>query len=786
MIGNETMAVEQARSLSIELKESLGFVLFMSTLCLWGILSNLPILLVYRRKYDTYASLYLLFILACIDLFVSSFVIPLTLLTTIANFYINSKFYCGLSFFFRYFSCSISVNTLALIAYERYQTISAGAMTKQTLFRALLIRRCKTFSYFMPVICFLLASLCFYFYQNRSDGCYLNANLIYFNIGCSILLAIVMIVLITLYVKIYLIVHRSCTMNILVTKLEATNKQHRHHHNHHHHQHHHQNSSSNGKRGTCYNIQKITIKFDETNNANTNDDTNTNTSNNVVTTTTQNEAEKNKKKNETNDDIDDRDAEDVENVENRKKSLSGGSSLFRARFNRASKEKRSDIMVLKKRSQSVKCVDQTLIDTQQKAMIEKLFEKYNQQQQQHQISNEGESNPDLNILDNPIGEDTTNNEDEDGDESSGRRRDAEIELFNEQLRHICDETQGVVNGRRKSIINLTRRASIDSNRSLKKVTFESRLPDLCETVTNASEAERTIDDDEDDDDAEYLNIQIVDDEKSSNNFDAKSSTNDDDVAKIYLISSPSPSPSLLSNLDSTLSRQQQQCSTMLTNEDDDDRQQQQQQQQPSNQQSNQKKRTTKLDKALKNLRVHLRFKNLRATKQPSYKNRARRLTASVIVIKNDQQQQLQQQQQTETQIATTISSAGSIKRSLRKKQQQQQQPKQHSVVQLKKGGMISFKLKTNSRIRKDWKVAQMFLLITILFIFSWTPWILTSLRVIDENVIVVNTYFLNNVINPLIYAFLSKTFRNEFFALFCNNKNKNSSSSSKSSRRSRK
>nr|QVK45741.1 G protein-coupled receptor [Proales similis] len=64
-------------------------------------------------------------------------------------------------------------------------------------------------------------------------------------------------------------------------------------------------------------------------------------------------------------------------------------------------------------------------------------------------------------------------------------------------------------------------------------------------------------------------------------------------------------------------------------------------------------------------------------------------------------------------------------------------------------------------IRKDWRVAQVFFLITVLFILTWIPWLITSLQLVPENNILFNSYLLNNVLNPVMYSFLSKRFRSE-------------------------
>lgn len=76
----------------------------------------------------------------------------------------------------------------------------------------------------------------------------------------------------------------------------------------------------------------------------------------------------------------------------------------------------------------------------------------------------------------------------------------------------------------------------------------------------------------------------------------------------------------------------------------------------------------------------------------------------------------------------------------------------------------------NLTLRKDWKIARRFLLITIIYIITWIPWLVVELcndlRQRKEYEIFRNFYFLNNITDPVIYAFMSRYFRNDLLALF--------------------
>lgn len=87
-----------------------------------------------------------------------------------------------------------------------------------------------------------------------------------------------------------------------------------------------------------------------------------------------------------------------------------------------------------------------------------------------------------------------------------------------------------------------------------------------------------------------------------------------------------------------------------------------------------------------------------------------------------------------------------------------------AAMQLKNGGTkyISTSLASNSRmVIANVKTATILFVVAIVFIISYFPVWLALLGVINKNNILVNLIFLNNVVNPIIYAFMNQKFRND-------------------------
>ncbi|KAK3604547.1 hypothetical protein CHS0354_036276 [Potamilus streckersoni] len=64
------------------------------------------------------------------------------------------------------------------------------------------------------------------------------------------------------------------------------------------------------------------------------------------------------------------------------------------------------------------------------------------------------------------------------------------------------------------------------------------------------------------------------------------------------------------------------------------------------------------------------------------------------------------------------------------------------------------------------KTALMLSVVALVFIFAFLPAWLMALKVVPMNVIVFYMYFLYNVANPVIYAFMNPNFRNQLKAIF--------------------
>lgn len=79
----------------------------------------------------------------------------------------------------------------------------------------------------------------------------------------------------------------------------------------------------------------------------------------------------------------------------------------------------------------------------------------------------------------------------------------------------------------------------------------------------------------------------------------------------------------------------------------------------------------------------------------------------------------------------------------------------------------SFKGIVENKLWQELRSASVLFVIAIVYIIVFAPALLIANKVIELNIFAFNTYFLNNVSNPLIYCFMSKAFRKRLkFMLF--------------------
>lgn len=86
-------------------------------------------------------------------------------------------------------------------------------------------------------------------------------------------------------------------------------------------------------------------------------------------------------------------------------------------------------------------------------------------------------------------------------------------------------------------------------------------------------------------------------------------------------------------------------------------------------------------------------------------------------------------------------------------------------VILKPGGVSKAKLE-KMRIANI-KTAFMLSIVALVFIIAFLPSWLVALNVLSSNIIVFYMYFIYNVVNPVIYAFLNETFREQLAQRIC-------------------
>ena len=81
------------------------------------------------------------------------------------------------------------------------------------------------------------------------------------------------------------------------------------------------------------------------------------------------------------------------------------------------------------------------------------------------------------------------------------------------------------------------------------------------------------------------------------------------------------------------------------------------------------------------------------------------------------------------------------------------------------------RMSTNIRDRTLYaniKTAAMLFVVTVFFVIAYLPSWLMGLKQIPFNIIIFYIFYINNVCNPIIYAFMNRTFRDDMFQLMKN------------------
>jgi hypothetical protein len=201
-------------------------VIYMATLSTFGSILNILVMIVYRKKREQYASIYLLFVLASVDLTVSLLVVPFTLLTYFPLFR-KAGLLCSFAYFSRYSTASLSVCLLGLVAVERYHTISSRIVTSIHNIQLTFIRNSRISAIIATVICLLYGFGCFFIFENLDDsrGCGEQdpgKSKIYNYAGMFVLM-LILVSLIILYIKTYIIVKKSRNKVFFINKNEVVN-----------------------------------------------------------------------------------------------------------------------------------------------------------------------------------------------------------------------------------------------------------------------------------------------------------------------------------------------------------------------------------------------------------------------------------------------------------------------------------------------------------------------------------------------------------------------------------
>ncbi|CAI2729424.1 unnamed protein product [Schistosoma spindalis] len=82
---------------------------------------------------------------------------------------------------------------------------------------------------------------------------------------------------------------------------------------------------------------------------------------------------------------------------------------------------------------------------------------------------------------------------------------------------------------------------------------------------------------------------------------------------------------------------------------------------------------------------------------------------------------------------------------------------------------LSIKNITESTLWREIRSASVLFVVAVVYIIVFTPALLTANKLVQFNLLAYNTYYLNNMSNPLIYCFMSNAFRKKLKILLFNN-----------------
>ena len=189
------------------------FVVFMSLCSFLGMIFNVSILIVYRKKYKQSTCLYFLTMLALINLIISFMVIPIVLIADL-TFFSHYTALCKFSQWFRRFSLWMLVFLLGLIAYERFNVISAKTAKRLRLVEKSLIYHSRKSFLAIVLVSFVISVFSILIEIDESEGkrCSFKINTLGYEVYESLTVCLgllIYLLMIVMYIKAYLIIYKS-------------------------------------------------------------------------------------------------------------------------------------------------------------------------------------------------------------------------------------------------------------------------------------------------------------------------------------------------------------------------------------------------------------------------------------------------------------------------------------------------------------------------------------------------------------------------------------------------